>query len=184
VTSRAISEDGRRGASLWWLAWAGVALFCFAAAVYFSGRERQYVNETIRLRQQLEFAAAQLAEWRQAAAILTADPAVTTFKQAQPGGVSVGVIDSPTRGVLLFVSHLPPLANGKVYEIWFERPGKNPAAAGVLRPNRDGSAIHVERTASIAGARAIAITQENAGGAGQPTSPPIFEAAMPHDPLR
>jgi len=176
VSSPTNSQNVHRGGSLWSVLWAGVALFCFAAAVYFSGRERQYVNETIRLRRQLESADAQLAEWRESAAILASDPSTLSLHS---NGISLGMLRSPGRGVLLFASHLPSAPKGKGYEVWYERAGQNPAPAGVLRPNRDGSAIHVDRNASVAGAETLLITQEDETGAAQPTSPPIFQAAIP-----
>jgi len=177
---------GRRGGSLWWLFWAALAVFGFAATAYFSGRERQYVDETVRLRRQLEAAAVQLAEWQQAPAILNARGAIeASVPPAVANGPSARVFADPGRGVVLVVSHLPAAPPGKIYAMWVSGPGQQPAAAGTFQAQNDGSAIHVARNAAAAGpGSTVTITLEDAGGAERPSSASVlsisFAAGAPH----
>ena len=165
---------------MWWLFWAGLAVFGFAATAYFSGRERQYVDETVRLRGQLESAAVQLAEWQQAPAILTAPgTSETHFQAAQPDGIAATIFVHPTRGMVLVASRLPQAPPGKVYEMWLIEAGREPVAAGIFQPQSDGSAIHVARNAAASGkAATVTVTQEDAGGAARPSSAPVLSVSL------
>ena len=55
----------------WPVFWAAAALLCFSAAVYFSGRERQYA-ESLRLRRQLGDQTTELGRLQEAFVILSA----------------------------------------------------------------------------------------------------------------
>lgn len=94
--------------------------------------------------------------------------------------------DIPARGellrlatnqaALLTISGLPPLANGKVYEVWFIA-AKTPVGAGTFFPNADGSwsgLVHGDVTR----ARAIAISVEPAGGSPAPTGPIVATGSL------
>ena len=174
-------RNERRGGSLWWLFWAALAVFAFAATAYFSGRERQYVDETVRLRRQLESAAVQLAEWQQAPAILNARGAIeASVPPAEANGPSARIFAAPGRGVVLVASHLLPAPPGKIYTMWVSGPGQQPAAAGIFQLQNDGSAIHVARNAAAAGPGAtVTITLEDAGGAERPSSAPVLSVSFP-----
>ena len=181
MDSKTISQWGGRSAFPWWLVWAAAAVFCCAAAVYFSGRERQYVDETARLSRQLESATAALTEWRQARTIMSAPGVIeVAFGTAQPNSVAGRIFVDPRQGVVLLASQLPPVPRGKVCEMWFIQPGQKPVAAGLFQRDDDGSAVHLERNAAAAIPGAIvAVTLENEGGAAQPASAPVFTVPIP-----
>jgi anti-sigma-K factor RskA len=68
---------------------------------------------------------------------------------------------------VLTVADMPPLASGKVYEVWFIT-GNTPTGAGLFAPNPDGSwsgLLHGNVTA----AQGIAISIEPLGGSIAPT---------------
>jgi hypothetical protein len=85
------------------------ALLCFFAAVYFSGRERQCADESLRLRNQLGDRAIELRRWQDALAMLNA-PSTTdvTFGGNEPAAPMGRIFVDPSGGVVLFASHLPP----------------------------------------------------------------------------
>jgi anti-sigma-K factor RskA len=181
LTSNLNAPPGRRGGSMWWLFWAALAVFGFAATAYFSGRERQYVDETVRLRRQLESAAVELAEWQQAPAILTAPgTSETRYQGPRPDGITATIFVHPVRGIVLVASRLPTAPPGKVYEMWLVEAGREPAPAGSFQPQSDGSAIHVARNAAVSGGAAtVMVTSEDVGGATRPSSAPILSVSIP-----
>jgi hypothetical protein len=161
--------------------WFGVALFCFAAALYFSGRERQYVGETARLRRQLETASVELAEWRQAAPnVNAADSVEIRVGPHEPNGPSAHIFVQPGHAIALIASHLPALAPDKTYAVWFVRPNQTAVAAGAFLPGPEGSAVHVERNAPMAvSAATMLVTVENAAASSGPSTAHVFEAWIP-----
>ena len=150
-----------------------LALF---AAVYFGGRERDLANELSRVREINRQQTMQLASVNQAFTILTGqDTVVSTFGEGQPkpkGQIFV----SPSQGVLLIASNLPPAPTGKAYEMWVIKGGK-PQAAGMFQSSADGTAMHVQRGATDK-AQAVAVTLESEGGSDQPTTTPLFAAPI------
>ena len=164
----------------WPVAWAAAALLCLSAAVYFSGRERQYAEESLRLRGQLGDQNTELRRSREALAILSASGTRdVSFGQGQPAQPAGRVFVNPTLGAMLIASHLPPAPAGRIYEMWVLPKGGQPRAAGLFQSRSDGTAMHVEPGPVDAAAAAIAVTLENEAGAAQPTSPPLVVATLP-----
>jgi hypothetical protein len=165
----------------WSLAWAMAATLFLFAAVYFNGRERQYTEEAVRLRQQLGRQTVTLERLNETMAILHApDTTEVSFGQGQPRPPKGRVFLNPRRGVVLIASNLPPTGPGKIYEMWVIPQGQKPVPAGLFQSDPDGTAIHLRPGAVPSpGGSAIAVTLENEGGADQPTSTPLFVAAIP-----
>ena len=161
------------------LAAATAVLSCFAA-VYFSGRERQYAVESAMLREQIRRQTVDLTRLTEAFAILGgADTTVTSFGTGQPAPPKGKVFVSASRGVLLIASNLPPAPAGKIYEMWVIPKGANPVPAGLFQSQADGTAMHLQRGAvNAAATAAVAVTLENEGGAAQPTSTPLIAAPL------
>jgi anti-sigma-K factor RskA len=164
----------------WPVALTAVALLCLSAAVYFNGRERQYAEESLRLRGQLGDQSSEIRRSREAFAILSA-PGTTEVsfgrgRTAQPTG---RVFVNPTLGVMLIASHLPPAPAGMVFEMWSVSKSGTPRAGGLFQSRNDETAIHIEPGPVDAAATAIAVTLENEAGAPQPTSQPLVVATLP-----
>ena len=162
----------------WAPALAALAALSLVAAIYFSGREREFAQETEHLRSELSRQTVELTHLTEAFAILNApDTREVSFGEDQPkpkGKVFV----NPSQGVLLIASNLPPAPSGKLYEMWIIKGGK-PARAGMFQPDADGSAIHVQRGAvDLAANDAVAVTLENEAGVDAPTSTPLIVAPM------
>jgi anti-sigma-K factor RskA len=71
----------------------------------------------------------------------------------------------------LELKNAPAPPSGRVYQLWFQH-GKTIERGGTFKPKRDGS---YDATVSVAGARAVMVTVEKAGGASAPTGPPVMQ---------
>jgi anti-sigma-K factor RskA len=81
--------------------------------------------------------------------------------------------------VLLIASNLPPVAPGKIYEMWVIPKGGKPAPAGLFRSSADGTAVHVQQgPVDVSATAAVAVTLEDEAGATAPTSQPFIVAAL------
>lgn len=164
----------------WAPAFAGVAVLSVCAAVYFSGREREFSQEAENLRAQTRVQTIELTRLNDAFAILNgADTTVTSFgeKQPKPKG---RVFCNPSLGVLLIASNLPAAPQGKAYEMWvIPKSGKAPVAAGMFQANPDGTAMHIQSgSLDMSAAAAVAVTLEDAAGVNAPTTTPLIVAAL------
>ena len=112
-----------------------------------------------------------LEDARAQATILTAPDLSFVMLEAQPGARDAKgrAFWSPTRGVVLAVSNIPPISSDRVYQLWFVTP-PNPVSAGLLRVDDAGrifETITVPEGSSPP--VAIAVTIELKGGADRPT---------------
>ena len=165
----------------WPTAWAAAALLFLSAAVYFSGRERQYAEESLRLRRLLGDQTTELRRLRESFAILSA-PGNTevAFGRDTPAQPTGRVFVNPTRGVMLIASHLPPAPAGRLYEMWIIAKGGVPRPAGLFQSRNDDTTMHIEPgPVDVAAIAAVDVTLENEAGARQPTSQPLIVAALP-----
>jgi hypothetical protein len=164
----------------WAPALAAVAALSLCAAVYFSGREREFSQEARSLLAQARSQNIELTRLDEAFAILYgADTTVTSFgeKQPKPKG---RVFVNPSQGVLLIASNLATAPEGQAYEMWLiPRGGKAPVPFGMFQARSDGTAMHVQLGAlDVSAAAALAVTLEAAAGVSAPTSTPVIVAAL------
>jgi anti-sigma-K factor RskA len=154
---------------------AGAATLALAAAVYFGGRERDFAEDAVRLRDQVRRQTIELTRLSEAFAIISG-PSTTeaSFGQGPKGKVYV----DPQRGVLLIASNLPPAPAGKIYEMWVIPKGGKPVPAGLFQSEPTGAAIHVRPGPVVADASAVAVTVEPEAGSQQPTSTPFMVATL------
>ncbi len=107
--------------------------------------------------------------------------------QTGPGSAVAGTRpDIPARGELLRLSStqsavltikgLPPLTQGKVYQVWFIN-GSIPAGAALFTPEADGSWRGVV-SGDVTRAQAIAISVEPAGGSPAPTGDIVVKGSL------
>jgi anti-sigma-K factor RskA len=178
---RILASAGHEQRGFLWtlLAVATAVLACFAA-VYFSGRENQYAQESAALREQIRRQEIDLTRLNEAFAILSRpDTTVTTFGTGQTTPPKGKVFLNATQGVLLIASNLPPAPSGKAYEMWVIPKQGKPAPAGLFQSQPDGTAMYLEHTpVDLATTGAVAVTLENEGGAPQPTSTPLIVAPL------
>jgi anti-sigma-K factor RskA len=91
----------------------------------------------------------------------------------QMAGAQATVVDLRADGVVLVdFRGLPPLAAGRVYEIWLIPTSGSPVAAAVFVPDSNGAKV-VLVNRSLAGYKVMAVTQEpGPDGSSQPTQQP------------
>jgi anti-sigma-K factor RskA len=174
-----------RRTSFWTPLWGILAVMSLAvalfAASFFRGRERDLAQQLAATREQVRSQTLQLTTFAEAFAIVSgADTAVASFGQGQPQPPKGKVFVNPSQGVLLVASNLPPAAAGKIYEMWLLPKRGMPLPAGLFQSAMDGTALYIRRgTVDLGATGAVAVTLENAGGAPQPTSQPLINAALP-----
>ena len=71
----------------------------------------------------------------------------------------------------LHLTGAPQPPAGRVYQLWYQH-GKMIERGGTFRPRSDGS---YDADVSVAGANAVMVTVEHAGGAPAPTGPPVMQ---------
>jgi anti-sigma-K factor RskA len=136
-----------------------------------SGRESQ--RELVAARGQVVDLQRRASEARAALDVLTA-PDLVRIDLAGRGDArqsSARALWSRQRGMVFSSTNLPPLAAGRVYQVWVIASGQDPISAGLLAP--DGSGVFMTPP-DIAPPTAVAVTDEPAGGVLKPTTMPFL----------
>jgi len=85
----------------------------------------------------------------------------------------------PKKGLLFFASNLPPLDEGKSYQLWYVPSTGAPASAGVFAPDARGNATMIMASAAMPGSpKAFAVTIEPEGGVTAPTGPEVLAGTL------
>ena len=99
---------------------------------------------------------------------------ITPLKGTGQGNVALAYVPKSQQWYLVG-ANLPDAPSGKVYELWLFH-GKTPAPAGTFTPQSGVALVNVPSDASNADLAAITI--EDAPGAQQPTTQPIFAGSV------
>lgn len=171
-----------RAAVAGWIA-AGVFLIAGAvAAVYASNLRIQLNDVELRLvdavtklqamQDQLVAAAGQSDAMRANLSLLSASDASDTKltgKGLAPEATG-RVFVSPSRGLLISATKLPPTLPGRNYQLWWQT-SKGPVSVGVFGAGQDGNATAVfDVPADAPAATGYLVTDESEGGAEAPSS--------------
>jgi hypothetical protein len=183
LRNRILASTGYAPRRFGWAPFLAAALLLSLFAVfYFSGREREFAQLSVRLDQQLRTQTIELTRLNEAFAILNGpDTLVTSFGQGQLLPPKGKVFLNPSQGVLLIASNLPPLGAGKAYQMWvIPNGGKGtPIPAGTFQSEAGGNAMHIRRgPVDVSAAPVIAVTVEPEAGSPAPTSQPLFAAGL------
>jgi len=85
----------------------------------------------------------------------------------------------PKKGLLFFASNLPPLDEGKSYQLWYVPAEGAPASAGVFTPDARGNATMMMAAGTMpANPKAFAVTIEPQGGVAAPTGPEVLAGTL------
>ncbi|HEY1184306.1 MAG: sigma-70 family RNA polymerase sigma factor [Bryobacteraceae bacterium] len=162
----------------WPVAWAAAALLCLSAAVYFGGRERQYAEESLRLRRQLGDQTTELHGLQEVFAVVNAPGTIEVA--FSPASATGRVFVNPSHGVVLIASNLPPAPAGRLYEMWMVSKSGVARSAGLFQSSNDGTAIHIEPGAvDLSAAADVTVTLQDEAGASQPATEPVIVAPLP-----
>jgi anti-sigma-K factor RskA len=140
-----------------------------AAAQAEAERQRQLASTT---QQTLAREQASAAEARRETEIATASDVKRIDLAGQPAAPRAAgrVFWSPSRGVLFTATNLPPLPQGRVYQLWYVT-APAPVSAGLVTPDATGQSRILTPSVGPVQPKAFALTIEPAGGVPAPTGP-------------
>jgi anti-sigma-K factor RskA len=78
----------------------------------------------------------------------------------------------------LIVRHMPRPPDGKIYEVWLERDGRNPTPTSALFDVTPAGAGAVDIPGDLHGVREVLVTPERRGGSLAPTHSPVIVARL------
>ncbi|MBV8671881.1 MAG: anti-sigma factor [Acidobacteriaceae bacterium] len=171
-------EEPRKGVGWGWLGWAAAAAMLAVAAYLGYGNHK--------LQQQLSEDRGQIAQLQAGAdraealteALTSPEAKQVTLSETKGPAKPVGhATYLSKRGTLIFVaSNLRPVPASKTYELWLiPANGKAPVAAGLFRPDANGSAsVVMPKLPEGVEAKAFGVTIEDAQGSATPTLPIVM----------
>lgn len=164
----------------WLWAWSAATALLAVLAFNFWQREQAKGSELAAVRQELTQTNARLETVSQILEFLNEPQLkIASFGQAQPQPPKGRILVSPNRGVLLFVSNLPPAAQGRIYEMWLVPKQGAPVPAGLFQTAGDGRALHIRPgTVDLSTVAAIAVSNEPTQGSTAPTTTPFIIAPV------
>ncbi len=80
-------------------------------------------------------------------------------------------------GATLVARNMPAPPQGRIYQVWLKRPGRDPEPTSVLWSTRTDGSADVAVPGSLDGVEAVLVTDEPEGGSDVPTRPPVITAA-------
>ncbi|NOT25752.1 MAG: hypothetical protein HOP16_06570 [Acidobacteria bacterium] len=134
-------------------------------------RLEQAVAQTAQADQAVADARRVSSELQSAMGVLAAPDLVRIDLAGQPTAptASARALWSRARGMVFTASNLPPLPEGRVYQVWVVT-GQAPVSAGLLMPDpAGGGSTFFSTSPDIAPPTAVAVTIEPAGGLPAPT---------------
>jgi anti-sigma-K factor RskA len=172
----------------WWLTAAASIVAAVFGLQWWNAERRLDVAETAlqSARQALATATSQMASARNAADraqeqldILAARDVVlvSLAGQAPAPSASGRVYWSPSRGLAFAATNLPPLPQGRVYQLWLVTEGA-PVSAALVTPDNDGAARALVPGIGAIAPKAFAVTIEPAGGVPAPTGAMFLLGAL------
>lgn len=165
----------------WWAAAASVALLLGVAgyALTLRGRVDRLSTRLAALEAQRAELRGELAS-RERTLFDLAGRGVQVIDLASEGprAPSGRMFWNPRSGAWTFFAHgLPPIRRGRAYQLWLITPGRK-VSAGTFTPGPDGAAVVQTRyDLPPDSLRAVAVTEEPAGGAPEPTGNPVIVGA-------
>ncbi|MFJ3914071.1 anti-sigma factor [Streptomyces vinaceus] len=106
-------------------------------------------------------------------AVLAAPDPRTVHSRAADGALTTVVASDRQNKAVFTAAGLPATAAGKTYQLWLDHHGTM-SPAGLI--DHDGTAV---LTGNPAGAAAIGLALEPAGGSSRPTTEPLFLMTLP-----
>ncbi|MDP9341663.1 MAG: anti-sigma factor [Actinomycetota bacterium] len=121
------------------------------------------------------FAPRQNGQTAALAAFLAQGPRIVQFHGPGQGALTLAYRPGE-RSAFVVGSGLPTPPSGKVYELWTFRGNNPPAPSGTFTPSGTQAIVHL--ALDLSGANQMAVTVEQAPGAPQPTTTPVFVAPI------
>ena len=171
--------------------WLWIVVAALAAYSLYTGWQAQRLRRELAFIQEQSDDAAQaraklateFADAARTAAILT-DPASLQVLLApqQKGAPALRAYWHAGLGLVVTGAPVPLPSDGHTLEVWLlpKAPQEKPIPAGFLRPESNGRFVLLAASppASLASTKALAVTEEPAGGSPQPTSTPRWSGPI------
>lgn len=185
----AIAQEPRRGGAAagarrsgWW-AWipalAALGMLFITVGVWKTNTRLK--DQMAEMSNRYQDQSVQLAQARENLHLLTSTDAMhvsLTPQNAAKHPSATAIYSSNQKRVLLMASNLPPVPEGKAYELWLIPMKGAPMPAGVFKPDEHGNAMMMDHPMPEGvEAKAFAITMENEAGSDKPTSPILLMGA-------
>jgi anti-sigma-K factor RskA len=183
------AREVRASSSLpWWLsAAASIAAIVFGLQWWNAERRLGIAQAELQsAQQQLAMATSQMASARAVAdraleqmeIIAARDVVLVALAGQSPAPSATGrVYWSRSRGLAFAATNLPPLPEGRVYQLWLVTSGA-PVSAALITPDANGAAQALVPGAGATEPKAFAVTIEPAGGVPAPTGAMYLLGAM------
>jgi anti-sigma-K factor RskA len=163
----------------WWLtAAASIAAIVFGLQWWNTSRKLAIAEAALQsTQQQLAMATSQMASARSVAdraqeqldIVAARDVVLVSLAGQSPAPSAAGrVYWSPSRGLAFTATNLPPLPEGRIYQLWLVTSGA-PVSAALITPDADGGARALIPAVGSIEPKAFAVTIEPAGGVPAPT---------------
>jgi len=178
------AAPGRARLDLWrWanLGWALVTAALVFVAVTTAMENRRVQHELTSLQMLVGEREQELARTREVLDLLRS--AGTVRVRLMSGAVQPlpegRVFYHPKKGLLFFASNLPPLDEGKSYQLWYVPAEGAPASAGVFVPDARGNATLMKPPGFLpTSPKAFAVTIEPQGGVEAPTGQEVLVGTL------
>jgi anti-sigma-K factor RskA len=163
-----------RWAALGWAAAAALAAFVFV-----SNQQSAELRRAVNVIEERQAALEQANDrYRKLFAILAAPGARTVWLES-PDRPAIRVVWSDRMGLALATEGLAAPARGRAYQLWAIPDDGVPVSIEIFRPDADERALIFANPAIVsAECQALTITEEDAGGADQPASDPIWTGLL------
>jgi anti-sigma-K factor RskA len=102
--------------------------------------------------------------------VLQADDRERVVQEFEDGSKATVVVSDDLRKAVIVTEGMAAPPPGKVYQLWYQQPGKGMVSAGLMPSDTDATYL-LQGDASKA--KAVGITVEPEGGSGEPTTEPI-----------
>jgi anti-sigma-K factor RskA len=188
VAAKSLTSVTSKSAIPLWM-WGAVAAALFFAL--YNAYEGHSLRETIHKTQEaltaqiaLQQDSARRLAWAQREALILTDPrsmkiAMSAGTKGVPG---LQATWHHSMGIVVSGKKLPMPSGNRTLQLWLipKAPGAKPMPSVTLRPDTDGTfdLLVVNPPDSPSGTKALAITEEPAGGSPQPTATPIWVGAV------
>jgi anti-sigma-K factor RskA len=152
-----------------WLPWLSgvVATAGIAVAVLF-GLAWSHTQQELNQARQQDAAIAQI--------LSSSNPRLLSHTTTA-GGLATVVLAADRHQLVVTMSGLPALPDGKVYQFWLIK-GKNAVSAGLLPQAEAGQPVTL-LASGVTNGDALGLTVEPAGGSKKPTTTPILDLPLP-----